>query len=68
MLTYKNNDTNTYNYTKCNKTHQYLTSRITTAKHRILEIIDDDVDGNMDSSLEEPLKAKLKREPSRQGA
>lgn len=40
----------------------------TTAKHRSFTI-DDDVDGNdMDPNLEEPLRAKLRREPSRQGA
>lgn len=41
-----------------------------TAKHRSFSIsIDDDVDGNnMDPNLEEPLKAKLRREPTRQGA
>lgn len=39
-----------------------------TAKHRSFTI-DDEVDGiEMDPNLEEPLKAKMRREPSRQGA
>lgn len=52
MLTHTNTHTHTY-----------------TAKYRSLTI-DDEVDENsMDPNLEEPLKAaKLKREPSRQGA
>lgn len=50
-------------------THTRPHKHTRTAKHRSLTI-DDEVDENsMDPNLEEPLKAaKLKREPSRQGA
>lgn len=48
-------------------THKH--TYIHTAKHRIFTIEDEVDENSMDPNLEEPLKAaKLKREPSRQGA
>lgn len=49
-------------------THIHSSQWTKSAKHRSLTIEDEIDDNDMDPNLEEPLRAKLRQEPSRQGA